>query len=81
MLTVDLAGAGGHVAVVGRTRTGTSTVLRTLVAGLALTTTPVESQVYVIDLGGAFAAYAGLPHVAGIGTRTEPDVVRRIVAR
>ncbi len=40
----------------------------------------MESQVYVIDLGGAFASYAGLPHVAGIGTRAEPDVVRRIVA-
>ncbi|MFZ2016766.1 MAG: type VII secretion protein EccCa [Nocardioides sp.] len=80
VLTVDLAGAGGHAAVVGAPRTGTSTVLRTLVAGVALTTTPVESQVYVIDLGGAFASYAGLPHVAGIGTRAEPDVVRRIVA-
>ena len=80
VLTVNLAGAGGHVAVVGGPRTGTSTVLRTLVAGLALTTTPTESQVYVIDLGGAFASYAGLPHLAGIGTRAEPDVVRRIVA-
>jgi S-DNA-T family DNA segregation ATPase FtsK/SpoIIIE len=80
ILTVDLTGAGGHVAVVGGPRSGTSTVLRTLVAALALTTTPVESQVYVIDLGGAFASYAALPHVAGIGTRGEPDVVRRIVA-
>ncbi len=30
--------------------------------------------------GGAFAPYTRLPHVAGIGSRAEPDVVRRIVA-
>jgi S-DNA-T family DNA segregation ATPase FtsK/SpoIIIE len=30
--------------------------------------------------GGTFAPMSGLPHVAGIGSRSEPDVVRRIVA-
>ena len=30
--------------------------------------------------GGTFAPLTGLPHVAGVGTRSEPDVVRRIVA-
>ena len=30
--------------------------------------------------GGAFSPMAGLPHVAGVGSRSEPDVVRRIVA-
>ncbi|MFC6285548.1 type VII secretion protein EccCa [Nocardioides sp. GCM10027113] len=80
-LTVDLAGAGGHVAVVGGPRSGKSTLLRTLVTGLALTTSPVETQVFVLDFGGgSFAPLARLPHVAGVGTRAEPDVVRRIVA-
>jgi S-DNA-T family DNA segregation ATPase FtsK/SpoIIIE len=80
-LGVDLAGAGGHVAVVGGPRSGKSTLLRTLVAGLALTATPHEAQVFVLDLGGGgLAAMAGLPHVAGVGTRTEPDVVRRVLA-
>ena len=80
-LTVSLAGAGGHVAVVGGPRAGKSTLLRTLVAGLALTTTPLESQVFVLDFGGgSFVAMRALPHVAGVGTRSEPDVVRRIVA-
>ena len=80
-LTVDLSGAGGHVAVVGGPRTGKSTLLRTLVASLALTTTPLESQFFVLDFGGGtFAALQSLPHVAGVGTRSEPDVVRRIVA-
>jgi S-DNA-T family DNA segregation ATPase FtsK/SpoIIIE len=80
-LTVDLSGARGHVAVVGGPRTGKSTLLRTLVVGLSLTTTPLESQFFVLDFGGgAFAPMRALPHVAGIGTRNEPDVVRRIVA-
>jgi S-DNA-T family DNA segregation ATPase FtsK/SpoIIIE len=80
-LTVDLSGSTGHVGVVGGPRAGKSTFLRTLVASLSLTTTPVESQFFVLDFGGGtFAAMHSLPHLAGIGTRSEPDVVRRIVA-
>jgi DNA segregation ATPase FtsK/SpoIIIE, S-DNA-T family len=80
-LTVNLSGASGHVAVVGGPRTGKSTLLRTLVASLSLTTTPLESQFFVLDFGGGtFAGLVSLPHLAGIGTRSEPDVVRRILA-
>ena len=47
----------------------------------SLITTPLESQVFVLDFGGGtFAPLVDLPHVAGVGTRSEPDVVRRIVA-
>ena len=80
-LSVNLAGAAGHAVVVGGPRSGKSTLLRTFVTSLALTTTPLESQFYVMDFGGGtFAPMSGLPHVAGIGSRSEPDVVRRIVA-
>src|SRR4051794_15919945 len=80
-LTVNLSGASGHVAVVGGPRTGKSTLLRTLVTSLSLTTTPLESQFFVLDFGGGtFAALESMPHVAGVGTRSEPDVVRRILA-
>lgn len=80
-LTVDLSGSGGHAAVVGGPRSGKSTLLRTVVASLSLTTTPLESQFFVLDFGGGtFAPYVDLPHVAGVGTRSEPDVVRRVVA-
>ncbi|GEL96313.1 type VII secretion protein EccCa [Cellulomonas composti] len=80
-LTVSLAGAGGHMAVVGGPRSGKSTVLRSVVTGLALTSTPLEVQVYVLDFGGGtFTPLAALPHVAGVATRSEPDVVRRVVA-
>ncbi|WGL52750.1 type VII secretion protein EccCa [Nocardioides sp. BP30] len=80
-LSVDLGGAAGHAAVVGGPRSGKSTLLRTFVASLSLTTTPLETQIFVLDFGGGtFAPLARLPHVAGIGTRSEPDVVRRIIA-
>ncbi len=80
-LSMDLSGAAGHVAIVGGPRSGKSTVLRTMVTSMALTTTPLESQFFVLDFGGGtFAPLSALPHVAGVGTRSEPDVVRRIVA-
>lgn len=80
-LSVNLSGAAGHVAVVGGPRSGKSTLLRTLVTSLALTTTPLESQFYVLDFGGGtFTPLAQLPHVSGVGARAEPEVVRRIVA-
>ncbi|MDN5893588.1 MAG: type VII secretion protein EccCb [Nocardioides sp.] len=80
-MTISLTGAGGHASVVGGPRTGKSTLLRTMVTSLALTTTPLESQFFILDFGGGtFAPMSSLPHVAGIGSRSEPDVVRRIVA-
>jgi S-DNA-T family DNA segregation ATPase FtsK/SpoIIIE len=80
-LTIDLAGASGHVAVVGGPRSGKSTLLRTIVASMALTTTPQESQFFVLDFGGGtFSPMTRLPHVSGVGTRSEPDVVRGIMA-
>jgi S-DNA-T family DNA segregation ATPase FtsK/SpoIIIE len=80
-LTVNLAGAAGHVAVVGGPRSGKSTLLRTIVTSMSLTTTPAESQFFVLDFGGGtFAPMTQLPHVSGVGTRSEPDVVRRIMA-
>lgn len=80
-LVADLSGAGGHVAVVGAPRSGKSTLLRSLVTGLSLTNTPLEVQFYVLDLGGGtFTGLRGLPHVAGVASRSEPDVVSRVVA-
>ncbi|MGO1173721.1 MAG: type VII secretion protein EccCb, partial [Actinomycetaceae bacterium] len=80
-LVFDLSGAGGHMAVVGGPRTGKSTAARSLVTALSLTKTPHEAQIYVLDFGGGtFASMADLAHVAGVATRGEPDVVRRIVA-
>ena len=79
VLAIDLRGSGGHVGVVGGPRSGKSTLLQTVVAALALTRAPAEVRVYVLDLGGALAPLAALPHIGGLASPTEPDLVRRIV--
>jgi S-DNA-T family DNA segregation ATPase FtsK/SpoIIIE len=80
-LYADLSGAQGHVAVVGSPRSGKSTLLRSLVASLALTHTPDEAQFYCLDLGGGgLIALADLPHVGGVANRLDPYRVRRTVA-
>ncbi len=80
-LVIDLSGAGGHAAVVGGPRSGKSPLLRTIVASIALSSSPRDSQVYVLDFGGGtFAGLTDLPHVSGVATRAEPDVVRRVHA-
>lgn len=80
-LTVSLGGAGGHMAIVGGPLSGKSTLARTTVAALSLIHTPEEVQFYVLDFGGgSFAGMRSFPHIAGIATRSEPDVVRRAVS-
>lgn len=80
-LTLALGGAAGHMAIVGGPRTGKSTAARSVVTALALTRTPLEVQFYVLDFGGGtFSPLARLAHVAGVASRAEPDVVRRIIA-
>ncbi|WP_308491925.1 type VII secretion protein EccCa [Microbacterium terrisoli] len=80
-LTVSLGGAAGHVAIVGAPLSGKSTSARTLVSALALVTSPLETQFYVLDFGGgAFTGLQKHPHVAGVATRTDVESVRRTVA-
>lgn len=79
-LTIDLSGAQGNLAIVGAPLSGKSTAARSLVAALALTHTPHEVQAFVIDFGGSFTGMKDLPHMAGLATRGEPEVIRRTVA-
>jgi S-DNA-T family DNA segregation ATPase FtsK/SpoIIIE len=81
-LALDLAGAGGHVAVVGAPRTGKSTVLRTLGAALVHRHTPAEARLYAIDLGGGLlGALHGAPHVGGVVGKLDREAVGRVVAQ
>jgi S-DNA-T family DNA segregation ATPase FtsK/SpoIIIE len=75
---LDLTSAGGHVAIIGGPQSGKTTLLRTLVAGLALTHTPREVAVYAIDLiGGGLQPLRELPHVGGVAGRVDRERVRR----
>ncbi|MDI6104987.1 type VII secretion protein EccCa [Actinoplanes sp. NEAU-A12] len=78
VMWLQLAGAAGHVAVVGGTLSGKSTALRTLVCGLALTHTPAEVQIYCLDFGGGgLGTLRDLPHVGGVFGRLDAEGVRR----
>jgi len=81
LLVADLSAVGGHVGIAGGTQAGKSTLLRTLIAALALTHTPAEVQFYCLDLGGGtLATLARLPHVGGVAGRMDADRVSRTVA-
>ncbi|MCP9206524.1 type VII secretion protein EccCa [Streptomyces sp. NEAU-Y11] len=80
-LLVDLAGAGGHVAIAGGPQSGKSTLLRTLIMSLALTHSPREAQFYCLDFGGGtLAGLVDLPHVGGVAARMDKERVGRVIA-
>ncbi|HEY3503324.1 MAG TPA: type VII secretion protein EccCa [Actinocatenispora sp.] len=81
LLWADLSGQAGNAIVAGAPQSGKSTLLRTLLAALALTHTPAEVQFLVLDFGGGgLSALAGLPHVSGTAGRLDAERCRRIVA-
>ncbi|MEU8284035.1 type VII secretion protein EccCa [Micromonospora sp. NPDC048905] len=81
VLFVDLAGAGGHLAIVGGPQSGKTTLARSLICALALTHTPTEAQFYCLNFGGGgLGSLAGLPHMSGVADRRDVDKVQRVVA-
>ena len=67
--------------MVGGPQSGKSAALCTVVLGLALTSTPTELGVHVLDFGGgALSVVAGLPHVGTVADGQQADLVRRLVA-
>lgn len=76
---VDLAVDGPHVLVAGTTGAGKSELLRTLVASLAVSSSPRHLTFVLIDFkgGSAFDACARLPHVTGIVTDLDDHLASR----
>jgi S-DNA-T family DNA segregation ATPase FtsK/SpoIIIE len=69
---VDLSQWAGNIGVTGAPRSGKTTLLRTLIGGLALTHTPLEVQVYGLAAEDGLRTLAGLPHVGAVADRKEP---------
>ncbi len=81
VLTIQLSGARGHVAVVGGPQSGKSTTLRTIVMSTSATHTPEQAQFYILDFGGgSMAGLSGMPHVGSVAGRLDVDRVRRTIA-
>jgi energy-coupling factor transporter ATP-binding protein EcfA2 len=70
-------GTSQHALIVGRTGSGKSTLLHTLITNLALTYSPDEVQLYLIDFkkGVEFQSYARarLPHARVIAIESERE--------
>ncbi|MEA4910006.1 MAG: FtsK/SpoIIIE domain-containing protein, partial [Anaerolineaceae bacterium] len=73
---------GGNLLVFGSAGSGKSTLLRTLVTSLALTHTPEQVHVYVLDYGGQprLKVLEAYPHVGAVITRMEAERTQRLVS-
>lgn len=81
VLTAELAGAAGNVAIVGAPQSGKSTALRTLVMAVVSTHDPSAAQFYCLDFGGgALSSLRQVPHVGSVAGRSDVDLCRRTVA-
>ncbi|MFV0428719.1 MAG: type VII secretion protein EccCa [Arachnia sp.] len=77
---LDLAGGGGHLAIIGGPQSGRSTLLRTIGASLALTHTPAQVNIYGMDFtGGGLLRLEGFPHVGGVAIRSNRERVGRLI--
>ncbi|MCX5046291.1 type VII secretion protein EccCa [Aldersonia sp. NBC_00410] len=74
-------GAHGHIAIVGASQSGKSTLLQTLLLSAAMTHTPEQVQFYVLDFGGGrLKAVESLPHVGSVALRGQLTRIRRTIA-
>lgn len=73
--------AGSHLAIVGQTRSGRSSVLRLIAGGIGRFTSPTDVHLYGIDCGNsALLPLIAMPHVGAIVGRDQPERLRRLLA-
>ena len=72
----------GHAVVFGASGRGKTTFLRTVITSLALTHSPDELHIYVLDFGGrALTILSDLPHIGAIITSEEEERVLRALRK
>jgi len=72
----------GHAVVFGASGRGKTTFLRTIITSLALTHSPDELHIYILDFGGrAMTILRDLPHVGAIITSEEEERVLRVLRK
>lgn len=72
---------GGNMLIFGSSATGKSTMMRTLAVSLALTNSPAEVNLYILDYGGqaSLKILESFPHVGAIATRIESERTERLI--
>lgn len=79
--TVDTAGPGANVLILGAGGSGKTTALQTLICSAALTHTPQQVQFYCLAYSStALTTVSRIPHVGEVAGPTDPYGVRRTVA-
>lgn len=71
--------ASGHLAVVGRGRSGRTQALMTLATAAADAECPVDLALHVVDAGNGLRGLTMLPHAASHVTLGDPGALRRLV--
>ena len=80
-LVIDLA-ADGHLLVYGTAGSGTTTLLRTIVFGLASRYDATHCELYAVDFGARLLApLAALPSCGGVISGDDTELVERLFAR
>ncbi len=76
---LDLMRFGGHMMVVGSAGSGKSFLLRTITTSLAMSHSPTDLNMYLIDFGGqALRVFEKLPHVGGVFNSADSDRIKRL---
>jgi len=81
LVKLDPAQGGGHMLVMGSAGSGKSTLLRSVVTSLALTHSPDEVLIYILDFGGqsSLKILENFPHVGAVITRLELERATRLI--
>jgi len=72
----------GHLVVFGASGRGKTMFLRTMIYSLAVTHSPDELQIYILDFGGrGMSVFKDMPHVGGIINADEEERVERVLVK
>ena len=78
-VAIDL-GREGHLLIYGAPATGKTTLLSTLITSLALTYSPNDLNIYILDFGSrTFNIFSELPHVGGVVMGDEDEKLSKLM--